>query len=273
MRHKLLRTTFLAIVLSLVAVTTAVSTPGVASDAVRTARITSDKIAAVDKAADAFLALAKDAATTGRPPRQGDPAVKALLDVVFDTAGLNDGDPLPYSELSKLNRWMLRVNAVGTVYILAGTGLTDDPFHPPRPNDQQEHQIGKNIVTYAPELGRMYDAVLQLQRALMDSYIADRAANPDRSGTQRGAQELEQMGGFMKKTVSSTLKKLYLLIDNPDWVKARLVVLNTEVPSLKSILSVGDCQELADESRWLAGKMADPAAKAALIAFADQLGK
>ena len=43
---------------------------------------------AISNAADTFARLASDSAKTGQAPRQTDPAVKPLLDLVFDTSEL-----------------------------------------------------------------------------------------------------------------------------------------------------------------------------------------
>src|SRR5262249_46756202 len=96
------------------------------------------KIAAIDKAADGFAAMARDAYRTGQPPRQTDPAAKALLDTVFDTSALKDGTPVPFAEADKLNDWVLRVVTVGSVYIFAGTGITDFARLQAKPPDETQ---------------------------------------------------------------------------------------------------------------------------------------
>ena len=61
------------------------------------------KVASITKAADQFVALAKDSATTGEAPRESDPAAKPLLDLVLDTSSLQSGPVQPMSELETLN--------------------------------------------------------------------------------------------------------------------------------------------------------------------------
>ena len=58
---------------------------------VAAAALDAGKIAAISKAAKSFVALAKNSASTGRPPRQSDPAIKQLLDTVFDTTEIQRG--------------------------------------------------------------------------------------------------------------------------------------------------------------------------------------
>jgi hypothetical protein len=64
---------------------------------------------AVNKAIAEFQAMAKDAVTTGKPPRQTDPKVKALLDTILDTAGLAALAPLPLEDVNGLTKWLTQV--------------------------------------------------------------------------------------------------------------------------------------------------------------------
>ena len=86
--------------------------------------IEDSKIAAVDKAAAAFAALGKDSYQVGKSaPREFDPAVKPLIDAVYDTSGLGALSPIAFSDIDKLNDWSLKVVEVGSVYVFAGTGV------------------------------------------------------------------------------------------------------------------------------------------------------
>ncbi len=93
------------------------------------------RVAAIDKAADAFVALAGDSAKTGQPPRQTDPAAKPLLDRVLNTSEVQH-DVVPISELVGLSTWTLAVVEVGLVYTLAGSGMTKVEL----PNDPRHHR-------------------------------------------------------------------------------------------------------------------------------------
>src|SRR5580658_6332921 len=77
--------------------------------------LSADQMAAIDKAADAFLAKAAEAKKTGMVPRQSDPAVAALLDTVFDTGVLNHGT-IDYTDQEKLIHWLTRLTTVGGIY-------------------------------------------------------------------------------------------------------------------------------------------------------------
>src|SRR5689334_7163715 len=81
--------------------------------------LTAAKIDGVNKATDSFLAMSKDSSTTGKPPRYSDPAVKPLLDTVFDTKDIQGDKPLPWSSIGMLKDWYLAMQKVGLVYYLA----------------------------------------------------------------------------------------------------------------------------------------------------------
>src|SRR3974390_2071871 len=74
------------------------------------------KVAAINEAADSFVALAGDSAHTGQAPRLTDPAAKRLLDVVLDTSEIQGGAVLPRSALGDLSTWTLAVVKVGLIY-------------------------------------------------------------------------------------------------------------------------------------------------------------
>ena len=125
------------------------------------------KVEAVTKAADAFAELAKDSHKTGSPPRQTDVAAKPLLDLVFNTAEIERGKPVPWSDLLTLNKWNFAVIKVGLVYMLAGTGASDLTALNDIPDAGAK--VDRNTVVFAPELGRYFDAQLRLQGAIMDT--------------------------------------------------------------------------------------------------------
>src|ERR1700733_10118634 len=83
-----------------------------------------NRMAAIDQAADAFLAKAAEAKKSGQVPRQSDPAIAPLLDTVFDTNSLSHG-PVDYADLDKLQDWLARVAAVGGVYVAASRVVHD----------------------------------------------------------------------------------------------------------------------------------------------------
>ena len=107
------------------------------------------RLAAISKAADEFVALAKQ---NGNPPRQSDPEVRRLLDMVLDVSEVKQGPVLPISALNNLGAWILDVNKVGEIYALAGTGFTSFASVPPN-NPEVDKKTNQNTLEFAPEMG------------------------------------------------------------------------------------------------------------------------
>ncbi len=88
------------------------------------AKIEPARLGEIRRAVSEFLDLARDSHTTGQPPRQSDPAVKALIDTVFDTSDL-DGATLAATDIGRALDWFATGDRIGVVYILAGTGVAE----------------------------------------------------------------------------------------------------------------------------------------------------
>ncbi len=147
-----------------------------AAGAAAAAPLDAQKLAAVQKAANDFAALAKDSHTDGKPPRQSDPAVAALLDAIFDTSALQSPEPLPFDQLGMLNQWTVAILKAGAVYMLAGSG-TADLAKAAGDASLVEH-IERNTAEYAPEMGRYLDAQIRIMDAMIRSVVAHIASDP-----------------------------------------------------------------------------------------------
>ncbi len=229
------------------------------------------KVKAITKAADQFVALAKDSATTGEAPRETDPAAKPLLDFVLDTASLQNGPVQPMSALETLNAWNLDVVKVGLVYILAGTGVTDIAALPNTPDVMAK--INANTVKYAPEMGRYIDAQLRLQAALIDtisSYMATASESDlDKANFKSG---LAQVRSGVAGTINGAITTLPNEGLTDDWRRARLPALTAIASRAVKFLTPEDLKALHDTATEVAGQMSDPEVKAGLTSFAAALG-
>src|SRR5665213_1125125 len=116
------------------------------------------------KAASDLNSLAKDAFETGRPPRQTDPGVKSLLDRVFGTDVLARRT-VGESDLGATADWSMAVVKAGAVYILAGTGIAD--FSKMTNDPKLPERINQNVVAFAPEMGRYFDAQLAVMGGML----------------------------------------------------------------------------------------------------------
>src|ERR1700722_1125677 len=151
-------------------------------------------VAAIDKAADAFVALAGDSAKTGQPPRQTDPAAKPLLDRVLDTSEVQHA-VVPISELGNLSIWTLAVVKVGLVYTLAGSGMTKLEAVPNDPAVIEK--LNHNAAVFAPEMGRYLDAVMWLEGATIDTVMVflSKASQSELERTKNGVAQVRS-GAF-----------------------------------------------------------------------------
>lgn len=245
-----------------------VSLFSLALSVVAAAALDAGKIAAISKAAESFVALAKDSASTGRPPRQSDPAIKQLLDTVFDTTEIQSGRPQPIAALDSLNAWNFAVLKVGLVYILAGTGIVDISKLPNTPEITQK--INYNTVEFAPEMGRYFDAQLWIEAAVMDTvgtFIA--------SASQAQLEQPNFKSGLAKiragatQTIYGALTTLPVEGLGDTWRRDRLPALAAVAPIAAHFLLADQARSLSAAATEIAGQMTDPSVKGALMLFAS----
>lgn len=225
------------------------------------------KVKAITEAADKFVALAKDSATTGEAPRETDPTAKPLLQVVFDTASLENGPAQPMSALDALNAWNLDVLKVGLVYILAGTGVTDVAALNNAP--EMIAKANDNTVKYAPEMGRYMDAQLRLQAAIIDtigSYMANASQSDiDRANFKSGLAEVRS---GVTGTINGVITTLPIGGLTDDWRRERLPALSAVSSKAAKFLLPEDLKALQDTAMEVAGQLSDPEVKAGLTSIA-----
>jgi hypothetical protein len=229
------------------------------------------QIAAVDKAADAFAALAKEAYKTGNPPRESDPAAKELLDIIFGTAELNFGAATaPFEQIDGLNDWASRVVATGMIYVFAGTGIADmaklQDINPAVPA-----QIAKNTVAFAPEIGRFFDAQLALSRAEIDTVAAEIAAHPDKFQSSGAAAGLARMRAGVTQTLVGVVTTFPVPGLETGWMRERELALVAIAPSAARFLDADARTQIHDAALKVAETMSDQAVKDGLIAFAKTI--
>lgn len=228
------------------------------------------KAAATEKAASAFVALAKGSEKTGKPPRLNDPAAKPLLDTVFNTAEIEKGGPLPMADLGNLNTWNLAAVKIGIVYMLAGTGVTDISQ---LGNDAAAAaKVDENTATFAPELGSYFDAQLKLQAAIVETVQAFLQTAPkaqlDQPNFKSGVSQIrsgcaQTINGFITAFVNDGL--------NDEWRRARLASLLPLAPKFAKFLLPEDLRALRETANEVGGQMKDAKVKADLAKLGEAL--
>lgn len=229
------------------------------------------KVAAVTKAADAFVALATGSEKSGQVPRQTDAAAKSLLDTVLDTTVLERGGVQPMSELNNVNAWNLSVLKIGLVYMLAGTGAKEIGALPQTPEAMAK--VDGNTVTFAPEVGRYLDAQLKLQIAIIDT-----VQTFIRTASQAQLNNDNVKGGIAKirsgtaQTISGAVSTMQLAAQTDDWRRSRLQVLEAMAPKAAKFLAAEEAQGLRATFAEAAGAMSAPDVKTRMQKLAEIFG-
>lgn len=226
---------------------------------------------AAKAAADELIALGQGSATSGNPPRESDPNVKALLDTVFATQILADTAPVPFSEIQPVLAWMQTIQSVGGIYMFAGTGVTD--MSKANLNDPQIiARTDSNMAVFAAESGRYLDAQLASMQALIQSvekYITDSPAVLEQANVKAG---LEQIRAGLTQTLTGVLTTIANGAMTDDWRRARLPALTSLGDVSVTLLLPEQCAALRDTSAQVSDAVADAEVKSSLKAFSEKLG-
>ena len=240
------------------------------SDAAAAAGFDAAKIAEVKRASEAFVALGKDAYKTGQPPRQSDPAAKALLDTIFDTSVLNGPPPVTFAQFLDVNNWLMAVVNVGLVYVTAGTGFSDFTTLASHTTAAQA-QMNANVISYAPEMGRYYDAQLAVSKVEIDLISAELAAHPDNYKTGDKAKGVGEMREGLAQTLAGVVETFTLPGIDPAWLRDRLPALLALAPTAAKFIDADAKQQLHNLAAKVAAASSDDAIKAGLNSFAQAL--
>ena len=237
----------------------------------RASQFDPSQVAAVDKAAAAFAQLGKDAYKTGKPPRVSDPKAAKLLDVIFGTAKLNDGaDPVPFAQLDKLNDWLLRVLQTGLVYVCAGTGIAD-LGKVASVDEKAQEQIALNLVSFAPEIGRYYDAQLAVSHAESDTIMVEMAAHPDRFKSDQVMHGLATTRDGLTRTLIGVVTSFPTPGLEAAWIRDREAALMAIAPTAVKFLGADSRKRIVAAAQQVADRMGDPGVKDGLIAFTNTI--
>ncbi len=228
------------------------------------------KIESINKAADSFVALAKDSATTGKPPRYSDPAAKPLLDTVLNTKDIEGGKPVPWSAVEPLHKWNGAALKIGLVYYLAGTGTTDVAMVVQDP--QKIQKANGNTVAFSPEFGRYYDAQIRIHSAMIDAAVAQLAtATPEQRRDPAFRTTLNNISDGTAKAMTGLLGTFVLDGLSDDWLLLRAVLLLDITPKAAKFMEPNDRTLVRNAAVEVAEHVKNPDVKSAVNTIARAL--
>lgn len=231
------------------------------------AEIDSRKLPAAREAVALFVQRTKGSEKTGEVPRMTDPAVKRLLDTIFDTADIAATKAIPFQSLTSLSDRMLVGNQVGVIYMLSGTGSSDLGQ---LGNDAgAADKVNLNVVKYPEEMGRYLDFAVTMQATIAEvvqNFMSGaKPADLARPNFQSG---LADVRGGATRTVLSAIETLAIIGLTNEWIRERLLAITAAAPKLKSFLLADQKEELRKMALACADVTDDVPAKKALQDFA-----
>jgi len=235
------------------------------TDMTAQARIDDAHLDDVKKATSAFLSLAKDSAISGRPPRQSEPAARALLERVFDLARI-EGATLAVSDIPKASEWFAAGDRVGTVYMLAGTGMRDIGQLPATPAGQQ--QTHRNVVDFAPEFARYVDFQVTLAGIMADAALKRMDEGRLDDATQR---EIDDVRATLIETLLGDLSTLTYDGLSDEWRHQRLAVMQPTVRRTIRLLDADQAQRLRQHALTVTTLVRDKSVQEVITALADAI--
>lgn len=227
------------------------------------------KISAAEKAANDFARLGRDSFKSGQPPRESDPAVKALLDIAFDSSA---GSPssIEFSDLPRINQWMANGDKIGIVYMLAGTGTSN--LAQAATNPKTAKLIPKNIASFQVEYGRFTDFQLALWNLALDAIVAkiDAASEAERKNPKFVGGYI-QFSNIIAQSIAGVLSTFATDGITDEWRRARLVPLKEIVPKARQALPLPMREKLRELAREVGDNSENTEIKASLYALGDSL--
>lgn len=229
-------------------------------------RIEQAQLDDVKNAANDFLVLARDSAVNGRPPRHSEPTVGTLLDRIFDLSEI-EGATLAVSDIAKANEWFSAGDRVGTVYILAGTGVSDINRLSSDPNVQR--RTHRNVAEFAPEFARYLDFQVKLAGIMMDAELKRAAKGGPDMERPEVKREIAEVRTTLAETLTGDLTTLAYDGLTDDWRRQRLAVMMQVAPTAATFLSPEQAHAVRERALTVVTFVRDKSVQDQVKALAD----
>jgi hypothetical protein len=217
---------------------------------------------AATMAADTFAFLAKDSATSGIVPDHNDPRAATLLSTVFGVGGIRARVIPGRADLPALLAWLDAVENVASIYVFAGTGVTDPSTASGDPKVAAATDL--NTALHAPEVGQSIDASVALSAMMA---LAAASSITDITATDAGRTGLDQLRGGIAGAVTDAVSTLTTAGLDADWRQARLTALLAAAPDLAQLLLPDQCSAIRLAADQTAQALADPVLTTRLQSF------
>jgi hypothetical protein len=159
-----------------------------------------------------------------------------------------------------MSDWLTAQVKVGSVYIFAGTGISD-PAHLAIDATSQQ-KISQNTAKYAAEIGRYMDGELAVVGAMLT------ASGIDAATTGSGPDNIRQ---GLANTLFGMITTFPTEGITDDWRRDRLAALNALAPKAAKVLQPDQCRQLVQTAHSVGPTMRDSAVQSGLQAFSDAL--
>ncbi len=214
------------------------------------------RMAAIDAASRDFMKRAQGSHRTGNPPRQADPAVKPLLDTLFTTSDLA-GKTLAASEVKGAIRWFNAGDIVGSVYVLAGTGVDDTDKLPA--DEATRKQTRDNVVRFSDEFGRYLDFQVRVFAAIADASLSAMSnATPEEWEKSEIKPKLDELRATMAQTMGSDLIATTYDGLTDQWRMDRVAVVAAAIPTAIRFLTAEQARGLSQQALQVVDYLKNP---------------
>jgi hypothetical protein len=251
------------------------------ADAKTSAQIDPARVTAVTKAADSFADLAKGSDHSGFAPNQRDPQVRALLDTLCDTSWLSAEPPARLADCPKFTAIFRALGRVASIYTFAGTGASYGQVYGKGLYGKEVggireidpailRQMGRNFVTFAPELGRLLDARLIAANAMMKAVLNEKWINPQLFEQPKLSEAVEMTRQEIIRYLAQFPQILRLPGHTDEWCLDRLAAYAEIVPTGVAFVLPSNSRPIRDALNDAADLINVPEVQSMLRAVSSQ---
>jgi hypothetical protein len=229
------------------------------------AQVDATRLSAAQTAAVSFVRMAEGSEKTGQMPRETDTRVRRLMEIVFDASDVTAGKPVSRQDIRVLNERLAVGLQVGVLYLLAGTGISE---FKDAPDARTEEAMNRNLVSFAPELGRYFDFQVRMFGALSVAVMAEIAdGKPEQVARPAFQKYIETLRVSNVRTFLGIAQAFTMEVGD-EWRRGRLPALAEVAPTMAKFLTPELKQAMKELAEAVIEEVADPEVKRSMQAFA-----